>query len=100
MATEIMTSEQAAEYLQIGIVTLKKKAQTGRIPAAKVGRAWRFRKSEIDEWLHYGGEAYERQVDEGLAIAMQERMAANPNRIAPPPTRASSLMRWGSMVHS
>jgi excisionase family DNA binding protein len=77
MATEVMTTEQAAEYLQIGVVTLKKKAQTGRIPAAKVGRQWRFRRSEIDEWLHYGGDAYERKVDEGLAIAMREA-AANP----------------------
>lgn len=78
MIPEIMTSEEAAKYLRIGIVTLKKKARAGRIPAAKVGRAWRFRKSELDEWLHYGGEMYERQVDEGLAIVMKERMAANP----------------------
>lgn len=75
MAQEIMTSEEAAKYLRIGIVTLKKKAQTGRIPAAKVGRVWRFRKQEIDEWLKYGGELYEQQVDEGVALAMAERMA-------------------------
>jgi excisionase family DNA binding protein len=77
MAQDIMTSEQAAKYLQIGIVTLKKKAQAGKIPAAKVGRAWRFCRKDIDEWLHYGGDMYERQVDEGVALVMEERMAAN-----------------------
>jgi len=77
MASEVMTTEQAAAYLQIGIVTLKKKAQTGRVPAAKVGRAWRFLKADLDEWLHYGGEVYERQVDRGIALAMEEA-AANP----------------------
>ena len=84
MAAEVMTTKQAAAYLQIGVVTLKKKAQTGRIPAAKVGRAWRFRKSEIDEWLHYGGDAYEEQVDRGLALVMEERRAANKGRKGKP----------------
>ncbi|MEI6503441.1 MAG: helix-turn-helix domain-containing protein [Armatimonadota bacterium] len=84
MVQEIMTSEQAAAYLQIGIVTLKKKAQTGRIPAAKIGRGWRFVKSELDEWLHYGGDMYERQVDKGIALAMEERIAANKGRKGKP----------------
>lgn len=84
MAHEIMTSEEAAEYLRVGIVTLKKKAQTGRIPAAKVGRGWRFVKSELDEWLHYGGDMYERQVDEGIALVMEERIAASKGRKGKP----------------
>jgi len=84
MAAEVMTTEQAAAYLQIGVVALKRKAQAGRVPAAKVGRAWRFRKAELDEWLHYGGEVYERQVDEGLAIVMAERMAATKDRKGKP----------------
>lgn len=84
MAQEIMTSEQAAAYLQIGIVTLKRKAQTGRIPAAKIGRGWRFVKSELDEWLRYGGDIYERQVDKGIALVMEERIAANKGRKGKP----------------
>ena len=26
-------------------------AQTGKIPAAKIGKEWRFRKDIIDEWF-------------------------------------------------
>lgn len=84
MAQDIMTSEQAAKYLQIGIVTLKRKAQAGVIPAAKIGRGWRFVKGELDEWLRYGGDMYERQVDEGVALVMEERMAANEGRKGKP----------------
>jgi excisionase family DNA binding protein len=84
MAHDIMTSRQAAAYPQIGIVTLKQKAQTGRIPAAKIGRGWRFVKSELDEWLHYGGDMYERQVDEGIALAMEEAAASPVNHTGKP----------------
>jgi len=27
-------------------------AQTGKIPAYKVGRQWRFKKEEIDKWMN------------------------------------------------
>ena len=75
MAQEIMTSAEAAQYLRLGIDTLKRKARAGDIPAAKIGRSWRFRKPELDAWLSVGGDRYERMVDEGLGIVMRERMA-------------------------
>ena len=79
MAQEIMTSAEAAQYLRLGIDTLKRKARAGDIPAAKIGRSWRFRKPELDAWLSVGGDRYERMVDEGLGIVMQERMADRAN---------------------
>ena len=83
MASDVLTSEQAADYLQLGISTLKRMAREDRIPAAKAGRQWRFRKAELDEWLARGGERYEELVDEGIAIVMAERKAdpANHQRI-------------------
>ena len=52
---EVMTVEQAAQYLQVHIETLRRKARFGEIPAAKVGRSWRFRKIDLDDWLTRGG---------------------------------------------
>jgi excisionase family DNA binding protein len=48
---EILTVEQVAAYLQLQPQTIYKWAQERRIPAAKVGREWRFRRSIIDRWL-------------------------------------------------
>jgi excisionase family DNA binding protein len=50
--SEILTLEELHNYLKIPKPTLYSLAQTGRIPAAKVGKHWRFRKTDIDEWLN------------------------------------------------
>jgi len=50
-----MTAEQAAEYLQTSVYTVKRRARDGTIPAAKIGREWRFLRSELDAWLCAGG---------------------------------------------
>ena len=49
--TDILTVEELHGYLKIPKPTLYALAQNGRIPAAKVGKHWRFRRSDIDEWL-------------------------------------------------
>ncbi len=49
--TDILTLEELHGYLKIPKPTLYALAQGGRIPAAKVGKHWRFRRTDIDEWL-------------------------------------------------
>jgi PTS system nitrogen regulatory IIA component len=51
METDIMTLEEVARYLRMKPQTIYTWAQTGKIPAAKLGKEWRFRKSIIDEWI-------------------------------------------------
>ena len=51
MDTDILTVEELRSYLKIPKPTLYALAQHGRIPAAKVGKHWRFRRADIDEWL-------------------------------------------------
>ena len=46
-----LTIEQIAEYLQMSTSSIYKMAQTGKIPAYKVGRQWRLKKGEIDKWV-------------------------------------------------
>ncbi len=52
MITEsYLTTEEIHAWLRIDKRTLYRMAVTGRIPAARVGRQWRFRKLDIDNWL-------------------------------------------------
>ncbi len=46
-----MTLEEVAAYLKVKPQTIYIWAQEKRIPAAKLGKEWRFRKSIIDEWF-------------------------------------------------
>ena len=48
---EILTIEEVAAYLRLTPQTIYKWAQEKRIPAAKLGKEWRFRKSILDHWL-------------------------------------------------
>jgi excisionase family DNA binding protein len=49
-----LNSQQAAALLQIHPKTLQKMARQGRVPGRQVGDLWRFRASELDEWLRNG----------------------------------------------
>ena len=51
MAKEIMTIEEAANYLQIGRRSLYKLAKEGRIPGKKVMSRWRFEKESLKRWV-------------------------------------------------
>ncbi len=51
MKTDIMTLEEVAAYLKLKPQTIYTWAQEKKIPAAKLGKEWRFRKSIIDEWF-------------------------------------------------
>ena len=46
-----LTTEEVLEYLQVNLRTVYRLIKAGRIPAVRVGRQWRFRKSDIDVWL-------------------------------------------------
>lgn len=49
--TNWLTLEETAQYLKMGKSTLYGFARKGKIPAHKVGRAWRFDPDELDDWL-------------------------------------------------
>jgi len=49
---KIMTLEEVAEYLRVKPQTIYTWAQEKKIPAAKLGKEWRFRKSMIDKWFN------------------------------------------------
>jgi excisionase family DNA binding protein len=49
---EIMTLEEVAQYLRLKPQTIYSWAQEKKIPAAKLGKEWRFKKSIIDRWFN------------------------------------------------
>lgn len=48
---EIMTISQVAKYLQISEVTTYRLVQEGKIPAFKVGRSWRVKREDLNEFI-------------------------------------------------
>lgn len=48
----IMTLEEVAAYLRVKPQTIYTWAQEGKIPAAKLGKEWRFKKSMVDKWFN------------------------------------------------
>ena len=53
--------EETATYLGIRPVTLRnwiKKEDSG-LPAHRIGKQWKFKKSELDEWINSGKSAME-----------------------------------------
>ena len=84
MEVDFLNTEQAAFYLQVNEKTLYRLIREVRIPAMKLGREWRFKKTLLDEWLVQGmreeaGQTEStrdllRELREALAEAYGERL--------------------------
>jgi len=46
-----MTLEEVADFLRLSKDTVYRMANTGKIPASKVGNQWRFRKGDVEQWI-------------------------------------------------
>jgi excisionase family DNA binding protein len=49
--TQVLTPNEAAEYLKVNPQVLEKYLRAGDIPARKIGRQWRINKLALDLWL-------------------------------------------------
>ena len=60
MQDKWISIEDAANYLGVKVVTIREwiKKENG-IPAHKIGKLWKFKKSELDEWVKSGKSALE-----------------------------------------
>ncbi|MBM3188061.1 MAG: helix-turn-helix domain-containing protein [Chloroflexi bacterium] len=47
----LLNVKQVAQYLQLKESTIYSWAQDAKIPAIKIGRTWRFRRTDLDSWL-------------------------------------------------
>jgi excisionase family DNA binding protein len=48
---QIMTLREVAQYLGLHVMTVYKLTREGRVPAAKIGGQWRFKRDVLDGWL-------------------------------------------------
>ena len=46
-----LTTDDVLGYLRVNLRTVYRLIKAGKIPAVRVGRQWRFRKSDLDAWL-------------------------------------------------
>lgn len=47
----VLTLPEVASLLHVSQRTVYRLAQDGRLPAFKVGQAWRFRSDDIQSWI-------------------------------------------------
>ena len=51
MQNDVMTVSEVADYLRLNPQTVYRKAKAGELPALRIGRAIRFRRDELEQWL-------------------------------------------------
>ncbi len=49
--------EEAANYLGNKVTTIRKWIKDKKIPCHKIGKLWKFKKSELDTWVKSGDSA-------------------------------------------
>lgn len=53
---DILNVEQTASLLGLGVGALYRLAKDGRVPATRLGDAWRFSRSGLEAWIRSEGE--------------------------------------------
>jgi len=49
--SELMTAEETCRYLKITPRTLYRYLRSHQIPAFKLGKEWRFVRSDLEQWI-------------------------------------------------
>jgi len=49
--SELMTAEETCSYLKITSRTLYRYLRSRQIPAFKLGKEWRFVRSDLEQWI-------------------------------------------------
>jgi excisionase family DNA binding protein len=47
----MMTVSEVASYLRLSPAKVYRMAKAGQLPAIQIGRAWRFKRELLDEWI-------------------------------------------------
>ncbi|BCA56215.1 DNA-binding protein [Nitrospira sp. KM1] len=53
LKSELMTAEETCQYLKITQRTLYRYLQSRQIPAFKLGKEWRFVRSDLEQWIRH-----------------------------------------------
>ena len=78
MEDDILTIEEVAKYLRVSDRTVYDWAQKGEIPAGKIGTVWRFKKSEVENWVNA---RLSSDTVKNTEIQVQVRNILSPDRV-------------------
>jgi excisionase family DNA binding protein len=71
--SEILTLRDASRYLKVHTSTLYRLAEQGKVPVSKIGKIWRFKKEDIDEWLEQSKVNSNREKLRRLSLRIQTK---------------------------
>jgi excisionase family DNA binding protein len=77
---EVLTAKEAAEFLRLPETAVLRQAREGTLPAAHIGRTWRFSRRLLLEWVE-DASIPEEMVEAGMVAAIKERMVAGGREI-------------------
>jgi excisionase family DNA binding protein len=46
-----LTTEEVLSCLKVNSRTIYRLIKSGELPAVRIGRQWRFRRSDLDDWI-------------------------------------------------
>jgi excisionase family DNA binding protein len=52
---DVLTAQETAEWMRIPLKTIYELAKTGRMPARRVGKQYRFNRTAVLDWLQGSG---------------------------------------------
>jgi excisionase family DNA binding protein len=84
---EMLTIDDLAAYLKLKPQTIYKWAQSGKIPGAKFGKEWRFRRSAIEQWI----DSYIPGADKTKPSGTEKRSSAKKSAGEDAKTAATSI---------
>jgi excisionase family DNA binding protein len=62
VVVEVLTTEEAADLLRVSTKTILALARRGELPGEKVGRAWRFLRADLLNYVRGSGRAVPRSA--------------------------------------
>ena len=79
IGSAFLTTEEVMAILRVNIRTIYRLIRAREIPAVRVGRQWRFRRSDLEVWLAAGiGPSHRAGAQRGAATGMQAASFSRP----------------------
>jgi excisionase family DNA binding protein len=59
---EILTPQEAADFLRVPLLTVQRQAKAGRLPGRRIGKEWRFSRTVLIEWMAAGPDRHDLEL--------------------------------------